>query len=184
MPADQVQIGSFIISKVVLDIIAPLIGTIIGGLISYFSIVSSENRKIKQQKQNIIQEQKREAIKIALQWIDPINNAITRVSLQANPYYPNQANTDGWPNLLNQLKKYDVPRHLLVFLPEEAYKKSFAIIRLLDDLRHSVLFIQEPSTEEDRRNFFNTASSILDTLRNNFEELSKMLEDEYRKTFL
>jgi len=37
MPNDMVQIGPFIISKVILDIIAPLLGTIIGGLINTFA---------------------------------------------------------------------------------------------------------------------------------------------------
>jgi hypothetical protein len=50
MTPDTVQFGPFVISKVVLDVLAPLVGTVIGGLLTFFSTRAVENRKWEQQK--------------------------------------------------------------------------------------------------------------------------------------
>jgi hypothetical protein len=135
MPQDLIQIGSFIISKSVLDFLSPLFGTLIGGLITYLSIRASENRKRAQEKKDKIQEQQREALKIALQWLDPIHNVLVDVGLRSNPIGKKEIDMgDNWPDLIQKLKKFDIPRYLLVLLPQDPYKRSFELINRINDL--------------------------------------------------
>ena len=80
MPPEFVQIGPIVISKVVLDVLAPLFGTVIGGFITYFTTRATENRKWKQQKEDQLPEQRREAIALSLEWITPIDLVLYRAS--------------------------------------------------------------------------------------------------------
>src|SRR5258708_37454425 len=74
MPPDVVQIGPFIISKVVFDVLVPLLsalfGTLIGGLVTYFAARAIENQKWQQQKENKLKKESREAPAIKLEWLD------------------------------------------------------------------------------------------------------------------
>jgi len=183
MDPDTLQIGSLIISKTIIDIFAPMLGTIIGGLISYFSIKSIEERKIKQQKLNDFQDQKREAIKIALQWLDHIHNAITKVSLQSHPYQPNLANTNNWPDLLKELTKYDVPRHLSILLPADSYKKSNIIIGLIEELRVKIILERQTKNPDELKEFTKETIDTINLMQTNFDELINALESEYINSF-
>ena len=183
MDPDTLQIGSLIISKTIIDIFAPMLGTIIGGLISYFSIKSIEERKIKQQKLNDFQDQKREAIKIALQWLDHIHNAITKVSLQSHPYQPNLANTNNWPDLLKELTKYDVPRHLSILLPADSYKKSNIIIGLIEELRVKIILESKTKNPDELKEFTKETIDTINLMQMNLDELLNVLESEYINSF-
>lgn len=183
MNTETLQIGSLIISKTLIDIFAPMLGTIIGGLISYFSIKSIEERKIRQQKLDDLTEQKREAIKIALKWIDHIQNAITKVSLKSHPYQPNLANTNNWPDLLTDLAKYDLPRHLSILLPVDSYKKSFIIISLIEEVRVKIILERKTQDPEQLKELTREIIDSIHLMQKNLDEFLNTLESEYIKSF-
>ncbi|GEM_PF-6001964 len=80
---DSVQIGSLVISRAVFDVLSPLIGVIIGGLVTYFTTRAVEDRKWKREIRYEKQKELREGIAVALEWINPLHNALTRASLMS-----------------------------------------------------------------------------------------------------
>lgn len=183
---DTVQIGSFIISKVIIDVFAPLLGTLIGGLITYFSTRAVENRKWEQQKRDRLQEQRREASAIALEWLDPIRNALTKASLisSASLYERRSAEElrKSWPDLLTALSRMDPPTKLQVLLPASTYERGLQIIHGLDELRTFTIF-NTPSKPEDWQVRLEQCTKHIATLQNILSSLEKDLLEEYQQTF-
>ena len=79
MPDDVVQIGPIIISKVVFDVLTIIFSVVVGGLITYLTTRKVEIQKWEQQKKDKRQEQYREAIAKALDWIAPMESALIQV---------------------------------------------------------------------------------------------------------
>jgi phosphate/sulfate permease len=186
MPPETVQIGPLIISKVVLDVLAPLIGTLVGGFITYISTRTVENRKWEQQKRDKFQEQRREAIALALEWLDPIRSALSKATLITSSKLFNRRSDEdfrkSWPNLLATLSQMDPPARLQVMLPQNTYERGLHIIHGLDELR-SFLLIDQPTNKEELQAKFEQCSHHLSVLQNTLRSLEKDLTDEYKRTF-
>jgi hypothetical protein len=67
-----------------LDILGPLAGTLVGGLITYWVTRSVELQKWRREKQDRLAAAKREAIAKALGWLDPMDRSLTTVNLQVS----------------------------------------------------------------------------------------------------
>lgn len=178
MDSDLVYIGSFAISKTLLDVLAPLLGTLIGGLITYLSLRGIESHKWKQEKADRYLEQIREAIAITLEWIHPINDALTTASLKVSGMrflrVEKEKYLKDWPDLVNKLSKMDPPVRLQVFLPDYAYKRVLKIARLLD----SLLILNE--SQRDSTVNWDESLKIL----NQANELARTLQEDLEKEFL
>lgn len=177
MPPDTVQIGSLVISKSLIDVLLPLLGTLIGGLISYLATTAAEDRKYRREKKDRLQEQQREALALALEWIEPIGNALTRAtsvsrSLQMHLIDENQFLHD-YPDLIASLANMDPPARLRVFLPKDAYPTVNEIVSELDTIKAKAL---SHGTLMECIELGADLSVKLGNLKN-------YLEDEYRKTF-
>lgn len=139
MASDMIQIGSLIFSKSILDVLSPLFGTFIGGLITYFVARSIENQKWEKEKKDRLSERKREALAQALDWIDPMELAVSNASMLISSHLSNVIDQENfqerWPYLLGELKKYDLPQRLRVFLPLDAYPRAHQIVKELGEIQ-------------------------------------------------
>ena|SRR5258707_4268073 len=133
MPPDVVQIGPLVISKTVIDVLAALIGTLIGGFIAYLSTRAIEDRRWKQQKQDKLQDQRREALALMLEWLEPIgmslSKAIDLVELYERRNLDKDALDEAWPDLLSVLATKAIPIHLKIVIPTELYNRGYEIQR-------------------------------------------------------
>jgi hypothetical protein len=111
MSSDFVQIGSFTVSKVVFDAFIIILSVVTGGIITYLTTRAIENQKWLQQKKDRQQEQYREALALALDWIAPIDTALVRIQSLSGALIGNRITRgefqERWPDLLNELGHLD-----------------------------------------------------------------------------
>jgi len=177
----MVQIGPLVISKSLINVLIPLIGTLIGtligGLISYLAITAAEDRKYRREKKDKLQEQQREALALALEWIMPIENALTRASLLGTSFQRHLIDEHkfrhDYPDLISSLANMDPSAHLRVFLPKDAYPRVYEIVEGLHTLRSMAL----------RHETLMECIELEADLSIKVGNLKTYLEDEYRKTF-
>jgi hypothetical protein len=181
-----IQFGQYLISTDVLNIIFPLIGTIIGGLISFYSISELENRKWKQQKIEKYQEEYREAIASTIEWIDPIKNAIDEAQMVVADYVMGRRNEEeyvlAWPKILGHPGIKDPPKRLRILLPEKIYPKFMSIVQSLDRVETLPLGGKR-GTKEFGDNYFQTRDK-LDQLQQELNDLENYLINEYKKSII
>jgi hypothetical protein len=189
MPPDFVQIGPFIISRVVFDTAVPLVSVVIGGLITYLTTRAIENRKWEQQKKDKLQEQRREAIGLALEWIAPIESAVTRASLLTSSFIKKTISEDEfrsrWPDLISVLARKDIPVRLSVLLPPNTYERGIQITMQLEELQAFSL-ISEPigkTTVEEWTKRFDSVTHCIASMQQTLTALNHELTEEYKRTF-
>jgi len=189
MPNDLVHIGSFTISQGVLNVIGPLAGTVVGGLITYFVTRAIEYQKWKQAKQERLSEVRRQGMAQALEWLDPIELAISgasmRVSSVLHGSIEHEEVFETWPNLISQLAKMDIPVKVRVLLPEDIYPRSQQIFLELEELRAKAVEAAQEMKLKKRpspalRECFDRLKK-LDALLN---DLRVKLIEEYKSTFV
>jgi len=189
MPPDAIQIGPFIISKPAFDVLATLVSVITGGLITYLTTRSMENKKWEQQKKDKLQEQRREAIGLALEWLAPIDEALMRGSAAARAFMHKSIDRDtlvkGWPELSITLARKDIPARLQVLLSPSTYRLISEIIEQLANLQFTSLR-SDPEKVESAEEWIEKARTIDSQalhIRNLEDTLRKELIEEYKKTF-
>jgi uncharacterized membrane-anchored protein YhcB (DUF1043 family) len=165
-----------------------LAGTIIGGIITYLATRSSDNRKWKQEKEYRLKEYERAALAKALEWIDPMHNAISKATTLASSFVTGKTDQDElarqWPSLLSQLTEYDIDPRYRFFLPDGTYLGGFAIIRELDNLLTKTVFVGQLArlqkiNAKEWENFLEQLSLINDK----FETYRDQMIESYKETF-
>lgn len=190
MPTDVVQIGSFIISKVVFDAFIIILSVVSGGLVTYFTTRAIENQKWIQQKKDKQQEQYREAIALALEWIAPIDNALIHVQSLSAAYMNNRIIRGEfqkrWPRLLNELGALDraMPARLKVLLPQKFYE-GFDIVNDIDDLYFYLLRTLEetPISDGAFAEMVKNATDQIIFIKKSSENYKSMLINEYKNSY-
>lgn len=186
MEKQCVQFGQYILSTDLLNIIFPLIGTIIGGVISFYSIKAIENRKWKQQKIEKYQEEYREAIASTLEWIDPFNDAIDEAQMVVADYVMGRRCAEeyvfAWPKILGHPAIKDPPKRLRILLPEKIYPKFMSILNSLERVETLPLRGMR-GTEEFGYNYLQTRDK-LNQLQQELNDLEKDLIREYKKSII
>lgn len=189
MQNDIVHIGSFTISQGVLNVIGPLAGTVVGGLITYFVTRAIECQKWKQAKQERLSEICRQGMAQALEWLDPIELSISEASMRVSSILHGSIEYEEvfktWPNLISQLAKMDIPARVRVLLPEDLYPRGHQIFRELEELRSKAVAAAQEMEQMKRpspalRECFDQLRN-LDTLLN---DLRLKLIADYKSTFV
>ena len=170
----------------ILDFLSPLLGTLFGGLITYLATRGSDRRKWKQERQEKLDERRREAIEQAFAWITPLDCAIAQAEGYVNLYryghIDKERLIEQWPYLLNALN--DIPDHLRPFLPENAYQLSLGIIEKLDELKIVMLNHEQSETLSDEgKERIRDRMRLLKAIKDSLQSLRDQLEGEYKKTF-
>lgn len=189
MDQECIQIGNYLISKDVLDVLIPLVsslvGILIGGAIAYISVRSSDNRKWEQEKKDKLSVERREAIAIALEWFNPFRDAMTKARLLTGSYLQGRIDKERlrtrWPDLISHPGLKDPPPRLQVWLRTDTYKRAFSIIGKLDNFVFEIN--RYPPTADEWANQFSQYSDYLFDLEKELEDLEKDLMEEYQQTF-
>ena len=189
MQPDAIQIGPLLISRAVFDALLLLAGVVVGGLMTYLTTRAIENKKWTQQKQDRLQQYRREALGLALEWIPPIEIALYKASSLASRHLKNEASEDEmrkqWPKLLSELARRDLPIRLNVLIPQSIRSQSNAIVRRLDDL-HSTALSARPVNKfagPKWTTLFQATMKEATELQTDFDRLKEELVSEYNKTF-
>jgi hypothetical protein len=189
MPQDIVQLGSIAVSKYLVDVLAPLIGTLIGGLITYLATRGVENYKLARAKYDRQQEQRREAIALALEWIDPIKTAamksISRTRAFIENYISDEEYLIGFPDLIHDLASKDLPVRLRIWLPQGIVSRGYAIHQALEELRIMAIGLKQreridPKARLEAFGRYLQMASELDRAVSAFED---DLTEQYKATF-
>jgi hypothetical protein len=190
MPTDFVQIGSITISRVVFDVFTIILSVITGGLVTYLTTRAIENQKWKQQKKDKQQEQYREALALALDWIAPIDTALIRVESLSSAFIWNRITEaefrQRWPDLLNDLSRLDraMPAKLKVLLPENIYS-GLKIVNSIDEL-YTHLLLTEHRAQISGDAFVERIKNARDqivVIKKLSEDYKNLLVDEYKNTY-
>jgi hypothetical protein len=171
-----------IISKAVFNVIAPLIsglvGTLTGGLITFLVTNSIENRKWRRETEYKLKEEKREAFAVALEWIAPLQQSLTKASLVRSAYQFGRIDQERflerYPDVIPSLTKLDPPARFRAVLAKDAYALSFEIIYGLDRLKD--LSMQGIAAFED-------CADLESELREKTGKLEDYLQEQYLDTF-
>jgi hypothetical protein len=127
MPEDLIQIGSFYFSKSLLDVLAPLFGTLIGGFITFLTTRRIEILRWEKDKGDKLLGQRQEALGLALEWIDALDYTTASIALLMTGLLSKIISVDEFskrcPNLLVQINKSFIPQRSLVLLPDGNYSQ-------------------------------------------------------------
>ena len=176
-------------SKPLFDALILLAGVVVGGFITYLTTRALDTRKWKQQKADRLQERRRDALELALQWIPPIHFALSQASLLVSRFLKDDISTNEflkrWPRLLHQLIKKDLPLGLSVLLPPNVISRSELIVKQLEELQTFALSSKHKTKlqKDEWIKRFHSFSEKGDIIQINFEKFKRELISEYINTF-
>jgi len=189
MQPEVVQIGPYVVSKIVFEAFALLTSVVIGGLITYLTTRTIENRKWAEHKRDKRQEQRREALAQALEWIPPIHIALTKAQLKVSRFHKKEISRNElirqWPNLLSELAKKDLPMRLSVLLPRTVNQRVDQILEQLQNLQSFALHSSD-TVKPNKDEWIATFNVFVDrnsALQENLNALRRELTSEYERTF-
>lgn len=188
MPNDLLQIGSFYFSKTLLDVLAPLLGTLIGGLITFLTTRKLEMMKWDKERKDKLNEQYREALGMVMEWLDPFEIAIAELGILFNRLLDKNVSIvefdKVYPRLLTELGRRNPPRRLQAILPDDVYKRSKDIEKSIVEfkLKVEVDFIYPIPTEKPIDKFYEYRS-MLEQINELVKDYTAYLNQEYIKTF-
>ena len=171
--------------NIFIPLASALLGTIIGGIISYFSVRSSDNRKWKQEKIDRVSIQRTEAIGMALEWCKPIRKNILKAQLLTGSFLQEWLQPDDlrsqWPDMLSTLTQLDLPARLQVWLPPDTYQRA---VDIAADVNNFVSKIDSfPSKPEEWHELFVHYSAFFSELRKKLDSLESDLSKAYMQAF-
>jgi len=172
----------------VVDVLGPLAGVVVGGLVTYFVTRSIEIQRWRQQKHDRLAQAKRDAVAKALGWLDPMDRALSSVNLQVSALL--QFNLEDeeflmrFPNLVSELAKMDVPADLRLLLPANVYPDGIRILRGFDDVRTEAIgWGQRARVERKPMLGLQECGQKLDALHAQIDVLREKLTQAYLATF-
>lgn len=189
MNQEWIQIGNYLISRSALDILVPLVssilGTIIGGTIAFLSVRASSSRKWNQERKDRLLMERREALASALEWFDPFRMAVLRARLLTESYMRGMINVDGlrsqWPSLISHPGIKDPPAKLQAWLPSNSYNKSLEIMGQFE--KYVSKMDHQAATPEAWSEQFGRHSDFFDRLEKQLKSFEDEVIAEYKQTF-
>ena len=176
-----------LISKL-LTMAGPLLGALVGGLISFFTARGVERQRWRRERQEKLAGLKRDALAAALEWIEPMRNAESRASSLVMAAIRGDVDNEHFlkefPYLLGELVKKDLPASQRAVLPDNVYARGHRIVRDIDELNYlGVKYGQEARVIGKPMVGFQECSGKLDAIGEQISELETDLREEFRRTF-
>ena len=107
----------------------PLLSALLGGVLSYLATTVVERQRWRQEKQDRLAEEKREALGLALEWLEPLESKVFQASMVAGAALQGAIDEDQiydrWPGGFGELSVREMPRRLLALLPEDLHGAAF-----------------------------------------------------------
>ncbi len=176
-------------------LLATLLGVIVGGIITYLTTRTIEDQKWKQQKKDKYLQDRREALGLVLDWIDPIDRAVNRAIVLSSPYREDRGEIrQRWPNLLEEIAKLDLRPHFRVLVPKDLYIGANPIINKLDEIYTLSIQLQEERTlinsepqenhwKDEWKNDIKKLEDELGNVRALTDAYKQRLEEEFKATY-
>jgi len=171
-----------------LTIAGPLLGALVGALISSLTAYGLERSKWRRERQEKLAGLKRGALAAALEWIEPMRNAETHACLLVMSAIRGEVSHEDFlkkfPYLLGDLVKRDLPANQRAVLPDNIYARGHRIVRELDELQYlGVRYGQEAKVMGKLMSGFQECSTKLDSIGKQISELETDLRRAFSKTF-
>jgi len=171
-----------------IEILMPFVGVLIGGLITYWATAAAADRRWKQEKKDRRSAAEREAIAKALEWLDPIDRAISTANLEVSSllqfHRDDEEFLSSFPHVLSALSQLDPSPAERLLLPQDAYVIGHRIARRLDEARTSgVMWFQQAKMEKKPMLGLHECGKILDAASKDATQLRDLLSQAYRGTF-
>ena len=190
MNQEWIRVGNYLVSRYALDILVPLIssilGTMLGATIAFLSVRASANRKWNQERKDRLLVERRQALASALEWFDPFRMAVMRARLLTESYIRGMINEDSfraqWPNLIGHPGIKDPPTKLQAWLPPNIYKKSLEIFADFENYFFKI--DRQASTPEVWSERFGRYFDFFDDLEKQLKHFEEELLAEYKQTFV
>ena len=172
----------------VLPIAGPLLGALVGGLITYLSARGVERQRWRRERQEKLSSLRRDALAAALEWIEPMRNAETHASGLVISAIRGEVDDDDFlkrfPYLLGELVKKDLSASQRAVLPNNCYARGHSIVHELNDLRVlGVKYGQEARVMGKPLAGFQECSVKLDAIGKQISELEVDLREAFIRTF-
>ncbi|MGE5599798.1 MAG: hypothetical protein ACM3XS_10495 [Bacteroidota bacterium] len=176
---ETVRIGPLAVSKSFLDALMPLIGALVGGIITYATTVALESRRHQRERLDKLNEDRRAGVAQALTWLDPVADALEAAALS-------ETGTDclpegyrirfrrSFPELICELAEMPLSPLLRVHLPRDCYTALYKAKCDLGRLKRLCLAAQ-PSLDECLREGARIYQELL--------MIRSELEEEWRRSF-
>jgi hypothetical protein len=167
-----------------LTIAGPLLGVVVGGLISALSTWGLEHRRWRRNRSEKLEALRRDALTAALEWIEPMRNAESHASSLVMAVIRGDVDDEQFleefPYLIGDLAKKDLSASLRAILPDDGYSRGHEIVRNLEELRFlGVRFSKEARLKGQPIMGFQECSAKLDHIG----KLITALETDLRKAF-
>lgn len=176
------------IIKHLIDILGPVVGVLVGGVVTYWATASVAERRWKQDKRDRRAAAEREAIAKALEWLDPIDRAIGTANMEVSSllqfHRDDEEFLGSFPNVLSALSKLDPTPAERVLLPAGSYEQGLKITSTLDQVRReAVMWFQRAKMENKPMLGLLECGKTLDAASRDAEALRAMLTKAYTDTF-
>jgi hypothetical protein len=161
----------------------PLIGVIVGGLITYLTTRRLEERKWDREKRERFLRDRRDALRLIAEWIDPIDLAVDRAA-KSHALYGYGTPARDVQVLLEEITRTKIPASARFLLPSGLYgeaeyvaRKIARVVSLGGDVRATAEMQMDPS-----KNVYGMSHQEIDGQRQDlqlkfyeeFEELQRM----------
>jgi hypothetical protein len=171
----------------------PLISLVAGSLLSTATSYFLDRVRRRQQRRDKLDEAKRAALAQALAWIDPMERVLTAAEIEIYGVLNGARDDDEFrkhfPNLLVDLKKYDLSMDQRLVLEGDPYPIGNHICKAVEDLKHqaidwwSTTTYKEGGASQGAIEARYATTQRVKELRQQVDSLRRQLADEYRKTY-
>jgi len=166
----------------------PLLGAILGGLISVLSTWALERQRWRRDRREKLEALRRDALLASLEWIEPMRNAeslassLVMAAIQGD--VDNEQFLKEFPCLISDLAKKDLSANLRAVLPQDAYERGHEIVREIEELRFlGAKYGQEARLKGEAMLGFQECSTKLDVIGKRITALDMDLRKAFVETF-
>ncbi len=167
--------------------IGPLLGVVVGALLSWLAAAGLERARFRHERGEKLAGLRREAISAALEWIDPMRNALIKasslVTAAIHGRFDDEAFLRDYPYLLGELKKHDLTGAQRAVLPDGVYSRGHDVVRQFDELQFLGVEHGEQATARGKTlSGFDEISNKIDEIDSKIESLESDLRAAFQST--
>ena len=183
----ECSVGSILIGQtcyniaVTLGVVATVM-SILGWAVGWLSRAYFERRRVQTEKETRSSSVQREALELAMAWLDPMTLAIMTAEDISSAYLFGRIDESQfrvrWPKeLAKQLEALEVPSHLRIYLPAGVQQRGTSVIAMLMGFHSKVI----QADRSDNGQVFEALHFGQD-IRKHIDELRRDLEVAHRST--
>jgi hypothetical protein len=169
-----------------------LVGVVIGGFIAAGTAFLLEEFRRRHQRREKRDDIKREALRRALAWIDPMEKALTAAEVETYALLQSKIDEQEfrqrYPNLVSELAEFDLSLDQRLILDDDPYPLGNGIRKAVEDLRQLAIERWEQTRYPKSSPTLSVVdasyecSMTVEAIRERIDELRQQLAKQYRAT--